>query len=268
MAEISIGVVGCAGRMGRTLVREVVRTPGCQIAGGTEAPNSLALGDDLGELAGVGTLGLSVSYDARELFERADVVLDFTTPAATLAHAALAAATSTVLVIGTTGIGAEGEAALRSAAKKTAIVWSPNMSVGVSLLTAMVEQAAAKLDQRYDIEIVEMHHRHKVDAPSGTALAFGRAAAKGRGVNFAAKTVRPRDGNTGPRKPGDIGFAVLRGGDVVGDHTVVFAGEGERIELTHRAGGREVFAQGAVRAALWAASKPPGLYSMRDVLGI
>ena len=268
MAEVLIGVVGCAGRMGRMLIQEVARTAGCKVAGGVEVKGHAAIGRDLGELAGLGPLGVRASDDPAPLFAGADAVLDFTTPSATARHAALAAANGAVHVIGTTGIAAEGEAAIRAAARKVPVVWAPNMSVGVSLLLAIVEQIASKLDPRYDIEILEMHHRHKVDAPSGTALGLGRAAAKGRGVALEAVAQRARDGHTGPRGAGGIGFAALRGGDVVGDHTVIFAGEGERIELTHRAAGRQIYAQGAVRAALWGQGKPAGLYSMRDVLGL
>jgi len=269
MADVLIGVAGCAGRMGQMLVHEIARTEGCKLAGGTEAPGkNTVLGRDLGELSGLGTLGLRVGDDPAALFARVDAVLDFTTPAATLQHVALAAANGTVHVIGTTGIDANGAKAIEAAARNAAIVWSPNMSVGVNLLLALVEQVAATLDPRYDIEIVEMHHRHKVDAPSGTALGLGRAAAKGRGVAFEGAAQRARDGHTGAREPGKIGFAALRGGDVVGDHSVIFAGDGERIELTHRAAGRQIYAQGAVRAALWAQGRPAGLYSMRDVLGL
>jgi len=268
MAEVRIGIVGCAGRMGRMLAQEVARTKGCKLAGGSEASGNAAIGRDLGELAGLGTLGLQVGDDPAALFAAADAVLDFTSPQASVRHAALAAARGTLHVIGTTGIAADGEAAIRRAAAKAPIIWAPNMSVGINLLLALVERVAATLDARYDIEILEMHHRHKVDAPSGTALGLGRAAAKGRGVELDAVAERARDGVTGPRKSGAIGFAVLRGGDVVGDHSVVFAGVGERLELTHRAASREVYAQGAVRAALWGQGKPPGLYSMRDVLGL
>lgn len=268
MTELRIGVVGCAGRMGQMLVHEIVRTDGCALAGGTESLGNPALGRDLGEFSGLGHLGLSVGDDAEKLFAASDAVLDFTVPAVSVRHAVLAAAKGAVHVIGTTGIDKAGEAVIREAAKKTPIVWAPNMSVGVNLLMALVEQVAAKLDVRYDIEIVEMHHRHKVDAPSGTALGLGRAAAKGRGVELDAVAQRVRDGHTGPRPAGAIGFAALRGGDVVGDHSVIFAGDGERIELTHRAGGRQNFAQGAVRAALWAHGRKPGLYAMRDVLGL
>jgi 4-hydroxy-tetrahydrodipicolinate reductase len=268
MAETLIGVVGCAGRMGQMLCQEIARNPGCKLAGGTEAPGNGAIGRDLGEIAGLGTLGIRVGDDAAALFGRADAVVDFTTPAATLRHAALAAANDTVHVIGTTGIGRDGEVAIREAARRVPVIWAPNMSVGVTLLMALVEQAAARLDGRYDIEIVEMHHRHKVDAPSGTALGLGRAAARGRGVDLDSVAQRARDGHTGPRVAGNIGFAVLRGGDVVGDHSVIFAGDGERLELSHRAAGRQIYAQGAVRAAIWGQGRPPGLYGMRDVLGL
>jgi 4-hydroxy-tetrahydrodipicolinate reductase len=267
-AELTIGVLGCAGRMGRMLLQEVLATPGCKLVGATERPGHAALGRDLGELAGMGPLGLVATEDAAKLFALAEALLDFTSPAASARHAGLAAEHGRLHIIGTTGIQGAVETAIRAAAKKTPIIWSPNMSVGVTLLTALVEQAAAKLDAHYDIEILEMHHRHKIDAPSGTALALGRAAAKGRKVELDKVAIRGRDGETGQRPKGGIGFAALRGGDVVGDHSVIFAGEGERLELTHRAGGRQVFAQGAVRAALWGRGKPPGLYSMRDVLGL
>ena len=197
-----------------------------------------------------------------------DVAIDFTQPEATLAYAARAAAHGTSLVIGTTGLNAEQEAALAEHARSTAIVYAPNMSLGVNLLLAVVEQVSAALDDAWDIEIVEMHHNRKVDAPSGTALGLGRAAATGRGRVFDEVAVLSREGMTGPREQGQIGFATLRGGDVIGDHTVVFAGAGERVEIGHKASGREVFAAGAVRAARWAAGREPGLYSMRDVLGI
>jgi 4-hydroxy-tetrahydrodipicolinate reductase len=194
-------------------------------------------------------------------------VLDFTSPEAAVAHAALAARTGTILVTGTTGLTSAQQAKIRAAAKKVAVVQAPNFSIGVNLALALVEQTAQVLDDGYDIEIVEMHHRHKVDAPSGTALGLGRAAARGRGVTLEKMSERGRDGITGARRTGTVGFASLRGGDVVGDHTVIFAGPGERVEITHKAGGREVFALGAVRAALWGKGRKPGLYSMADVLG-
>jgi len=268
MANTRIGVVGCSGRMGRMILRVLAATPACAIAGGSEAPGSSALGEDLGTLAGLGPLGMAVGDDAAALFAQCDAVIDFTTPAASAAHAALAAQAKVAHVIGATGMDETQLAAIGRAAAQAPIVQAPNMSLGVNVLLALVERAAAVLDADFDIEIVEMHHRHKVDAPSGTALTLGRAAATGRTVDLNAVAQKVRDGVTGPRRRGDIGFATLRGGDVAGDHTVIFAGEGERIELTHKASSREVFARGAVKAALWAHGKAPGLYAMTDVLGL
>ncbi|CAA7621266.1 4-hydroxy-tetrahydrodipicolinate reductase [Magnetospirillum sp. SS-4] len=263
-----IGIVGCAGRMGRMLVNAVLDTDGCVLAGGTERLGSDALDSDLGELVGRDRAGVPVESDARLLFQRSEAVIDFTAPAATLAHAALAAELGRVLVVGTTGLSSDDEGRLREAAERAAIVYAPNFSIGVNLLMALTERASAILADDYDIEIVEMHHRHKVDSPSGTALGLGRAAARGREVALDSVWCKSRDGHTGARPRGEIGFATLRGGDVVGDHTVMFAAEGERVELTHKASNRAVFARGAVRAALWARGQSPGLYSMRDVLGI
>ena len=253
------GIAGCGGRMGKILA-EAVEKAGYEIAGGTERAGS----DLIGKPFGTG----KVFGDPRDLFAVADAVLDFTAPEASVENARAAAETGKVLVVGTTGLSDGQKDELKKAAQKAKIVFAPNMSVGVTLLTALVERAASVLDPTYDAEIVEMHHRNKVDAPSGTALALGEAAAKGRGVALSDKAVYGRHGKTGVRPAGDIGFAVLRGGDVVGDHTVVFAGDGERIELTHKASSRAVFANGAVRAAVWAAEQPDGLYGMRDVLGL
>ncbi|MGB0671291.1 MAG: 4-hydroxy-tetrahydrodipicolinate reductase [Rhodospirillales bacterium] len=256
---LRIGIVGCAGRMGRMLVQAVEDNPQCVYGGGTEPAGSPMLGETVG--------GLPVSADAAALFAAVDAVIDFTRPGATVAHAALAADTGTPLIIGTTGMTAAEQAHIEQAAAKAVIVQAANFSVGVNLLLGLTRQVAAILDETSDIEIVEMHHRHKVDAPSGTALALGRAAADGRGVDLEARSVRVRDGQTGPREAGTIGFATLRGGDVVGDHTVIFATEGERVELTHKAASRLIFASGAVRAAVWTRGRKPGFYSMRDVLG-
>lgn len=265
---MKIGVVGCGGRMGQMLLREIAATPGCTVAGGTERVGGPLVGKDLGAIAGIEPLGVAAIDDPVPLFAEADAVIDFTSPDATERHAALAAQSETVLIIGTTGLNPAQQTSIATAATHTPIVLAPNMSVGVNLLLALVEQVARTLGDDYDIEIVEMHHRHKVDAPSGTALGLGRAAAAGRGVDLDAVAQRVRDGHTGPRRAGDIGFATLRGGDVIGDHVVVFAGDGERVELAHRASGRQIYAKGAVRAARWARDKQPGLYSMRDVLGL
>ena len=267
MTELRIGVTGAAGRMGTTLVRQVEATEGCAIAGAIERPGHDAVGRDAGEFAGLEALGVPIGDDPVELFAKVDAVLEFTAPDATVEHAGLAAQGKTVHVIGTTGLNSDHEKALAMAARHTAIVRAPNMSVAVNLMLALTERIAGVLGEDYDIEIVEMHHRHKVDAPSGTALGLGEAAARGRGVTLDDVAQRTRDGHTGARRTGDIGFAVIRGGDVVGEHKVVFAGDGERLEIAHQATGRQIFARGAVHAALWAQGKPPGLYSMKDVLG-
>ena len=263
---MKIGIVGAAGRMGRMLIAEVLGVEGCQLAGGTEPPGSGVLGQDLGLLIGAAEHGLSIGDDTGARFKASDAVVDFTHPDATAAHAALSGETGVALIVGTTGLEAQHMEALGRAAAKAAVVQAANMSVGVNLLLGLTEQVASALGDDYDIEIAEMHHRHKVDAPSGTALALGAAAAKGRGVNLEDVSDRGRDGEAGPRIAGDIGFSVIRGGDVAGDHTVIFAGPGERVELTHKAGSREIFARGAIRAALWTEGRAPGLYSMRDVL--
>jgi len=264
---MKIGIVGCAGRMGRMLIQEVLATSGATLAGGTE-PTGPAVGQDLGALVGAKALGIAVTTDTAALFAASDAVIDFTVPAATKIHTELAAASGTALIIGTTGLDDTVRAAIAAAAQKTVVIQSPNMSVGVNVLLALTEKLAATLGTDYDIDILEMHHRHKVDAPSGTALGLGEAAAKGRKVNLKDVARASREGQVGARPVGEIGFATLRGGDVVGDHTVVFAADGERIEITHKASSREIFAKGAVRAALWAKGRAPGLYTMRDVLGL
>ncbi len=264
---MKIGIVGCAGRMGRMLVAEALATDGCDLAGGTEFSGSEHVGSDLGVLAGQDSVGMIAGEDPAALFEASDVIIDFTIAATTEGHAGLAARYGTALVLGTTGLDAAAQTAVESAATSAAIVQAANFSLGVNLLMGLTEQVAGVLGDDYDIEIVEMHHRHKVDAPSGTALALGQSAAAGRGVDLESVSERVRDGHTGARTKGDIGFATLRGGDVVGDHTVIFAADGERVELTHKATSRAVFVKGAVRAAVWSGGKPPGLYSMADVLG-
>ena len=263
---MKIAVMGAAGRMGRELLRTIAATPGCSISGGTEPAGAAAVGSDVGLLFGHESLGINVSDNTAEVIAASDAIIDFTSPAASIAFARLAA--GKIHVIGSTGFDAAGDAAIAEAARKATIIKAGNMSLGVNLLTAITRKVAAALGEDFDIEIVEMHHRRKVDAPSGTALMLGQAAAEGRGVNLNDKSVRGRDGHTGARKSGDIGFATLRGGSVVGDHTVIFAGDGERIELTHVASDRSIFAKGAVKAALWGEGRAPGLYAMTDVLGI
>jgi 4-hydroxy-tetrahydrodipicolinate reductase len=209
-----------------------------------------------------------ITSDRVSAFRACDVLIDFTAPEATMDHIALAVQYKKPIVIGTTGLNPRQEENLVAASKHVPVFYSANMSIGVNVLAALVEQAAARLSDEFDIEIFEAHHRHKADAPSGTALLLGRAAAKGRGVNLSAVQVLSREGQTGARAKGAVGFSVFRGGDVVGDHTVTFAGEGERIELSHKASDRAIFARGAIRAALWLAGRPPGAYSMRDMLNL
>ncbi len=268
MAEMRLAVIGAAGRMGRTLVHTISETEGCRVAGGTERSGSEFVGQDLGPLAGLPELGITITDDPLELFTQIEGIIDFSTPAATLEHAELAAQARIVHVIGTTGMTEDDEQKLKAAARHSRIVKAGNMSLGVNLLTALVRKVAAALDEDFDIEVVEMHHKHKVDAPSGTALMLGEAAAEGRGLRLSERAVRSRDGITGARNSGDIGFATLRGGSVVGEHSVIFAGNSERIEITHKAESRALFANGAVKAALWAMDKKPGYYSMMDVLGL
>lgn len=265
-SDIKIGVTGATGRMGVTLIRQVSETPGFCLVAASEMAGHAMLGRDAGELAGGAALSVAVGDDTDNLFATSDAVLDFTLPLATARHAEAAARHSTALIIGTTGIAGDQQDALVSASEKTAIIQAPNMSLCVNLLMCLAEQAGQLLDDDYDVEIVEMHHRHKVDSPSGTALGLGRAVAKGRGVALDDVAERGRDGVVGPRAPGAIGFAALRGGDVVGDHSVIFAADGERLELTHKSSSRQTYARGALRAAAWAQGRPPGLYSMADVL--
>lgn len=268
MADMRLVVVGAAGRMGQTLTRAIRATPGCVLSGAIERDGHPMLGKDAGALSGGEPAELSLTSDARSAFAHADGVLDFTVPAATLALAPLAAAAKIVHVIGTTGLSADDMSKIRQAATRTVVVQSGNMSVGVNLLAGLVRQAAAALGPEFDIEIMEMHHRHKIDAPSGTAYLLGEAAARGRGIRLADHISSGRHGQTGERREGDIGFAALRGGSVTGDHSVVFAGPRERITLSHHAEDRALFATGAIRAALWGHGKAPGLYSMADVLGL
>lgn len=267
--DMKLVVVGAGGRMGQTLIRTIHAIDGVRLFAAVERAGSPFVGKDAGELAGLGQIGVKVTDQPLEAFVEAEGVLDFTAPAATVEFAGLAAQARIVHVIGTTGCSADDDAKIGAAARHARIVKSGNMSLGVNLLAVMAEQAARALDAAdWDIEILEMHHRHKVDAPSGTALLLGEAAARGRGVVLAEHSVRVRDGHTGARVPGTIGFATLRGGSVVGEHSVLLASEGEIVTLSHSAGDRAIFARGAVKAALWARDKKPGLYNMLDVLGL
>ena len=263
---IKIGIPGAAGRMGRMLIREIDAAPDLELVAASEHAGTDAIGQDSGLLAATGSNGIIIGDDPAALAS-ADVIIDFTSPAASVAHAGIASSSNTALVVGTTGLTDEDEASLRAAAAGIALVYCANTSVGGTLLGKLVEQVAAQLVDGWDIEILEAHPHHKVDPPSGTALALGEGLARGRGVNLEDVKQAVRDGHTGERKAGDIWFATLRGGDVAGEHEVIFAAEGERVLLGHKASSRQVFAAGAIRAALWTKGQSPGLYNMRHVLG-
>ena len=265
---MKIAVVGASGRMGQTLVEAVNQNQNTVLSGATERPGHDWIGKDLGTCMGGAATGVIVADDPLEVFAASQGVLDFTAPAATLAHAALAAQARLVHVIGTTGLSDDDIAKLEPASRHAVIIRAGNYSFGVNLLTALTRKIAEALDEDYDVEIMEMHHHHKVDAPSGTALMLGEAAAKGRGVDLEDVSDRGRDGITGARQRGHIGFTALRGGDVIGEHEVIFAGPGERLSLKHIATDRLLFARGAVKAALWGNAQKPGQYSMLDVLGL
>jgi 4-hydroxy-tetrahydrodipicolinate reductase len=265
MNELRLVVVGAAGRMGRMLTQIIPDTLGVRLTAALERDGSPALGADSG---GAAPNGVPITSDVAAALADADAIVDFSSPGSSVAIAKLAADAKVALVIGTTGLSEQDLASIAECAGKTAIVRSGNMSLGVNLLAVLIERAARALGPAWDAEIIEMHHRLKVDAPSGTALLLGEAVARGRGIALAEHSARGRDGMTGPRRTGEIGFASLRGGTVVGDHSVIFAGAGERIEFSHRAEDRGVFARGALAAALWTRGKPPGLYSMADVLGL
>lgn len=269
MNDMNLVVIGASGRMGQALIREIENASGAKLSGALEREGAPAIGRDAGEVAGVGKLGIEITTDSENLISNADGIIDFTAPAATVAFSKLTAKAGIVHIVGTTGCSEDDDAEIAESAKSAKIVKSGNMSLGVNLLSVLVEQAAKALEAAdFDIEVLEMHHKHKVDAPSGTALLLGEAAAVGRGIDLNENSVRVRDGYTGAREEGTIGFATLRGGSVVGDHTIILAGEGERIELSHIAQDRSIFAKGAVKAALWAFDKKAGLYNMRDVLGL
>ncbi len=268
MTDMRLIVAGAGGRMGRALTRVISETPGAVLAGALEAPGSELLGKDAGVLAGLPANGVLLSADLWTMSANADGILDFTVPGATIANVAIAAQRGLVHVIGTTGLSHSDDAVIQSVTSRAIVVKSGNMSLGVNLLAALVKRVAKTLDQGFDIEILEMHHKAKIDAPSGTALMLGEAAAAGRGIVLDERSARGRDGVTGARRPGDIGFASLRGGTAAGDHSVVFAGPFERLTLSHHAEDRILFAHGALKAALWAHGKPPGFYTMADVLDL
>ena len=264
---LRIAVAGASGRMGRMLVEAVLAAPDFALAGALDQAGSAALGQDAGAFAGRAT-GVTITDDLRAGLAQAQVLIDFTRPEGTLAHLAACSALGVKAVVGTTGFSAAQLAEVQGHARNIALVMSPNMSVGVNVVMKLLDQAARALNQGFDIEVIEAHHRHKVDAPSGTALAMGGVLAAALGRNLDDCAVYDRQGVTGERDPSTIGFATVRGGDIVGDHTVLFAGTGERIEITHRASSRATYAQGSLRAARFLAQQPRGLFSMNDVLGL
>ncbi len=265
---IHVAIAGAAGRMGRQLLDACSRVESIRCSVASEHPDSPFIGADAGEIAGIGRLGIPITADLAPLVDRFDLLIDFTKPAVTIAHLALCRSAGKAMVIGTTGLSTEQKAEIAAGAARIPIVFAPNMSVGVNLCLKLLELAARTLGNSVDIEILEAHHRHKVDAPSGTALAMGQTIAGALGRDLAQCAVYGREGVTGERDRNTIGFATIRAGDIVGDHTVLFADDGERIEITHRASSRMTFAKGAARAAAWLANRPPGLYDMRDVLDL
>lgn len=257
--------MGCSGRMGKAVTRQVLNSDKFEFIGGAVRADSEDVGKDMGRLLHREPIGVIVSNDAEPVIKQADVVIDFTVPLATSEHALFAAKYKKPYVTGTTGLNKDLREDIVNASYEIPVVFSPNMSIGITMLTTLVEKVAKVLDDSFDIEILEMHHRHKLDAPSGTSIAIGQAAAKGRGVILESNQTRCR---TTKRNPGEIGFAVLRGGEVTGDHTAIFAGSHEILELKHKALDRSVYASGALKAAEWVIKQPPGLYTMHDVLGL
>lgn len=269
MSDMKLAVMGAGGRMGGALIRAINEIPNAALVAAIDRDNSPAIGQDSGTLAGIGENGIAISSDLETGLDACDGVIDFTVPQASVMLSKKVSSHNCIQVIGTTGCSSQEDAEIAACGANATIIKSGNMSLGINLLAVLVEQAAQALAASdFDIEVLEMHHKHKVDAPSGTALLLGEAAAKGRGIDLSENSVRSRDGITGAREDGTIGFATLRGGSVIGDHSVILAGAGERIELSHSAQDRSLFATGAVKAALWGFGKPAGLYSMRDVLGL
>jgi len=263
-----IAITGAAGRMGRVLIQAVTETDGFELGVALVRSGSSMLGVDAGELAGVGKLGVAITDDLKAVADKFDVLIDFTRPEATLDNLKICREAGKSIVIGTTGFDDAGKNQITDAGNDIGVVFAPNMSVGVNLCLKLLEMAASVLNDDYDIEVIEAHHRHKVDAPSGTALRMGEVVAQTLGRDLKDCAVYGREGHTGPRDPQSIGFETIRAGDVVGEHTVMFATEGERVEITHKASSRMTFAKGAIRAARWLKGKDKGLYDMRDVLGL
>lgn len=267
MTSLNIAVAGAGGRMGRMLIEAILAAPDARLVGALDVPGAPSIGQDAGAFAGQVT-GVSITADLDQALAPADVLIDFTRPDGTLTHLAWCSAHGKKMVIGTTGFDDGGKAVIRAASGLVSIVFAPNMSVGVNVTLKLLEQAARSFSQGYDIEIVEAHHRHKVDAPSGTALRMGEVIADSLGRDLAQCAVYGREGVTGARDPSTIGFATVRGGDVVGDHTVMFLGDGERIEISHKSSSRVTYAHGALRAARFLMNQSSGLFDMQDVLGL
>ena len=265
---LNVAMLGASGRMGRTIVPLLAESSDLKLTGALSAPGDTAVGQDAGVLSGIAPLAIAVTADAATALTEAQVAIDFTLPAVSVANARLCGQRGCALVVGTTGHSEQQRAELEAVAQAIPVVLAPNMSLGVNVLFKLAELASRALDEDYDIEIFEAHHRNKVDAPSGTALGLGRAAASGRGRALDDLAEYVRHGHTGVRGRGKIGFSVVRGGDIVGEHRLIFAGPGEQVELAHTAQDRSSFARGALAAARWVAGRPPGLYSMLDVLGL
>ena len=266
-SPLRIAIAGASGRMGRILIEAVLNAPDCELAGALDIPGNPALGLDAGAFLGR-TTGVTITSDVPTGLARAQVLIDFTRPEGTMAHLRACQPLGVKMVIGTTGFHDADKAELTKAAQSLAIVLAPNMSVGVNVTLRLLQMAAKALSTGYDIEVIEAHHRHKVDAPSGTALKMGEVIAEALGRDLKECAVYAREGHTGERDPSSIGFATIRGGDIVGDHTVMFAGTGERVEITHRSGSRSNYAQGSLRAARYLADRPSGMFDMFDVLGL
>lgn len=263
-----IAVTGAAGRMGKMLIEAIALNPDTELGAAIERPGSAVIGADSGELAGLGKNGVVIVDDLQQVVDDFDVLIDFSAPAATVANAAVCSAAGKKMVIGTTGCSDDDRAQIAKAAERTAVCMASNFSTGVNLCFKLLKEAAQILGDDYDVEVVEAHHRHKVDSPSGTALSMGAAVAEGLGRNLKEVAIYGREGQVGARPQKEIGFATVRGGDVVGDHTVMFLADGERVEITHKASSRMSFARGAVRAAVWLSGQSTGLFDMQDVLGL
>lgn len=268
MAELAVGIIGAGGRMGKMIMRSIISDPNSRVSGGVVRTNSALVGKDLGELAMIKQIGIKATDQLLDVFLESDVVIDFSLPEACAQNIDTAVETLTPIVIGTTGLKKSQEKLLNDASNVVPLVYASNTSLGINLLFVLVEQISRALPDTFDIEILDFHHRKKLDAPSGTALTLGRAAAEGRNTNLDNVGKLSREGEVGAREIGEIGFAALRGGDVIGEHSVIFAGAGERIEITHKTAGREIYAIGALRAAHWVVAQVPSLYDMKDVLGL